>query len=174
MAAVTICSDFGAQENKVYHCFHCFPSICHEVMGLDVMILVFWMLSFKPAFSFFSLSSFTFIKKPFSSSWLSAIRVVTSGICSYWYFSKQSWFQLVFHPALHFIWYILHISQISRVTIYSLDILLSQGVCCFMSISNCCFLTCVQSPQEAGKGGLVFPSLLEFSTVSCDPHSQQL
>ena len=25
MAAVTICSDFGAQENKVYHSFHCFP-----------------------------------------------------------------------------------------------------------------------------------------------------
>ena len=33
------------------------PSICHEVMGLDAMILVFWMLSFKPDFS---LSSFTF------------------------------------------------------------------------------------------------------------------
>ena len=25
MVAVTICSDFGAQENKVSHCFHCFP-----------------------------------------------------------------------------------------------------------------------------------------------------
>ena len=25
MAAVTICSDFGAQKNKVCHCFHCFP-----------------------------------------------------------------------------------------------------------------------------------------------------
>ena len=25
MAAITICSDFGAQENKVCHCFHCFP-----------------------------------------------------------------------------------------------------------------------------------------------------
>ena len=32
------------------------PSICHAVMGPDAMILVFWMLSFKPAFS---LSSFT-------------------------------------------------------------------------------------------------------------------
>ena len=51
------------------------PSICHEVMGPDAMILVFWMLSFKPAFS---LSSFTFIKKLFSSSSLSAIRVVSS------------------------------------------------------------------------------------------------
>ena len=25
MAAITICSDFGAPENKVSHCFHCFP-----------------------------------------------------------------------------------------------------------------------------------------------------
>ena len=39
MAAVTICSDFGAQENKICHCFHFSPSICHEVMGLDAMIL---------------------------------------------------------------------------------------------------------------------------------------
>ena len=51
------------------------PSICHEVMGLDAMILVFWMLSFKPTFS---LSPFTFIKRLFSSSLLSAIRVVSS------------------------------------------------------------------------------------------------
>ena len=51
------------------------PSICHEVMGQDDMIFVFWMLSFKPAIS---LSSFTFIKKLFSFSSLSAIRVVSS------------------------------------------------------------------------------------------------
>ena len=41
------------------------PSICHEVMGPDAMILVYGMLSFKPIFS---LSSFTFIKRLFSSS----------------------------------------------------------------------------------------------------------
>ena len=51
------------------------PSICHEVMGLDAMILVFWMLSFKPAYSLYS---FTFTKRLFSSSLLSAIRVVSS------------------------------------------------------------------------------------------------
>ena len=50
------------------------PSVCHEVMGPDAMILVFWMLSFNPAFS---LSSFTFIKRFFRSSSLSAIRVVS-------------------------------------------------------------------------------------------------
>ena len=69
MAAVTICSDFEAQGNKVSHCCHCFPSICREPM-----ILVFWMLSFKPTFP---LCSFTFVKRLFSSS-LSAIRVVSS------------------------------------------------------------------------------------------------
>ena len=50
------------------------PSFCHEVMGPDAMILIFRMLSFKPVFS---LSSFTFIKR-FFSSLLSAIRVVSS------------------------------------------------------------------------------------------------
>ena len=50
------------------------PSICHGVMGLDAMNLVFWMLSFKPTSS---PSSFTFIKRLFSFL-LSAIRVVSS------------------------------------------------------------------------------------------------
>ena len=44
-------------------------------MGPDTMIFVFWMLSFKPTFS---LSTFTSIKWLFSSSSLSAIRVVSS------------------------------------------------------------------------------------------------
>ena len=41
MASITICSDFGAPKNKVYHCFHCFPIYCHEVMGPYAMIFVF-------------------------------------------------------------------------------------------------------------------------------------
>ena len=36
------------------------PSICHEVMGLDAMILVFWMLSFKPAFSQYTALMYSF------------------------------------------------------------------------------------------------------------------
>ena len=66
MAAVTICSDFGVPQNKVWHCFQP-PSISHEVMGPDAMILVFWMVSFKPTFS---LSSFTFIKKHHLCPWV--------------------------------------------------------------------------------------------------------
>ena len=41
MAAVTICSDFRAQENEVCHYFQFPPPICHKVMVLDAIILVF-------------------------------------------------------------------------------------------------------------------------------------
>ena len=74
MAAVTIRSDFGIPKIKSATVSTVSPSISHEVMGLDSMILVFWMLNFKPTFS---LSSFTF-KRLFSSSSLSAVRVVPS------------------------------------------------------------------------------------------------
>ena len=46
MDAVTICSDFAAQENKVCQCFLCFPFICHEVMGLDAMNFIFMNVEF--------------------------------------------------------------------------------------------------------------------------------
>ena len=49
------------------------PSVCHEVMGPAAMIFIVWMLSFKMALP---LSSF--IKRLFSSSLLSAIRVISS------------------------------------------------------------------------------------------------
>ena len=44
-------------------------------LSLGFLIFIFWMLSFKPTFS---LSTFTFIMRLFSSSSLSAIRVVSS------------------------------------------------------------------------------------------------
>ena len=55
MTAITICSDFGAPPEKSDTVSTVSPSICHEVMGQDVMVFVFWMLSFKQVFS---LSSF--------------------------------------------------------------------------------------------------------------------
>ena len=41
MAVITICSDFEAQKNKVSYCFHYFSIVCQEVMGPDIMTLVF-------------------------------------------------------------------------------------------------------------------------------------
>ena len=74
MAVVTIHSDFGAQEYKVSHHFHYFPTYLTWNDGTRCH-LVFWMLSFKPTFS---LSSFTFIKMLLSSSSLYAKRVISS------------------------------------------------------------------------------------------------
>ena len=77
-----------------------FPFICHDMMRPDAKILVFWMLSFKPAFP---LSSFIFIKRLFSSSSVSTIRMCLH-IWGYWYFTWQSWFKFVLYPALDFPW----------------------------------------------------------------------
>ena len=61
------------------------PSICHEVMGPDTMILVFWMLSFKPTFS---LSSFTFIitfiQFFFSMSCAGSVFLLLKRTTNYW------------------------------------------------------------------------------------------
>ena len=75
VAAITIHSDSGAQENKIYHCFHFFPFYLTWSDGLDTMISYFLMLIFKPTFSFYF---FTLIKRFFSSSSLPAIRAVSS------------------------------------------------------------------------------------------------
>ena len=76
MAAVTICHDFGSPKNKVCHCFHCFPIYFPWSDGTRYHDLSFPNVElFKPTFS---LSSFTFIKRLFSSSSLSAVRMVSS------------------------------------------------------------------------------------------------
>ena len=83
------------------------PPIWHEVMAIDAMMLVFWMLSFKPTFP---LSSFDA-----SRGSLILLHFLPKGwfhlhIWGYWYFSQESWFQLLLHPAQRFSWCILHIS----------------------------------------------------------------
>ena len=76
------------------------PSICHEIMGPDAMIFVFWMLIFK---STYSLSSFTFIKRLFSSSSFSAIRVVSSAYLRLLIFLLAILIPAMLHPAQCFL-----------------------------------------------------------------------
>ena len=141
-------------------------------MGPDAMILVFWMLSFKPTFS---LSSFTFIKRLFSSSSLSAIRVVSSAYLRL----------LIFLPAILIPAYAS--SSPVFLMMYSAYKLNKQGDniqpwCTPFPIWNqsivpCPVLLLPDLPtgfSRVRSGGLVFPSLEEFSTVYCDPHSQSL
>ena len=144
---VTICSDFGAPKIKSDTVSTVSPSICHEVMRLDAMILVFSMFDFKPTFS---LSSFTF-KRLFSSSSLSAIRVVSSA-----YLRLLIFLQAILIPACVS-------SSPAFLMMYSAYMLNKQGDniqpwCTPFPIWNqsvvpcpvlTCFLTCIQISQEA-------------------------
>ena len=82
------------------------PSICHEVMGPDAMILVFWM--FLSQLFCFPLSV---------SSRGSLVPLLFLPFCwchlhiwGCWYLPWQSWFLLVIRPAWHFTWCTLHLS----------------------------------------------------------------
>ena len=110
------------------------PSICYEVVGPGAMILVFWMLNFKPTFP---LSSFTFIKRIFSSYSLSAIRVVSSAYLRL----------LIFLPTM-LIPYSLDVIPfpIWNQSVVPCPVLTVPGL--FLASSNC-FLACVQVSQEA-------------------------
>ena len=105
MTAVTICSDFGAQEDKACHCFHVFPHVS-AMKWWDRMpwssFLECWVLSllFHSPLSLSSRGSSV------------SLRFLPVGWChlhiwGYWYFSLQSWFQLVLHTVQHFTWYAL-------------------------------------------------------------------
>ena len=172
MAVVTICSDFGAQKNKVWHCFHCFPIYFPWSDGPDAKNLVFWMLSFKPTFS---LSSFTFIKRLLSSSSLSAIRVVSSAYLRL----------LIFLPAI--LMPACALSSPAFHMMYSAYKLNKQGdniqpwhtpfLMWNQSIVSCPVLTVASWPAHRflrrQVGSLVFPSFEEFFTVCCNTHSQK-
>ena len=173
MASVTIHSDFEAPKHKLCHCFHFFPSIWHDMMGPEAMILVFWMLSFKPALS---LSSFILIKRLSSSSSLSAISVVASAHLRL----------LIFLPAI--LIPVCASSSLAFHMMYSAYKLNKQGDniepwCTTFPIWNqsvvpCPVLTVASWSayrflrRQVRSSGT--PSLEEISIVSCDQYSQRL
>ncbi|KAG5213006.1 hypothetical protein JEQ12_008792 [Ovis aries] len=118
-------------------------------MGPDAMILVFGMLSFKPTFS---LPSFTFIKRLFSSS-LSAIRMVLPVYLKLLIFLPAILIpaRASSSPAFHMMYSACKLNKQGKT--YNLEVLLSQfgNICCSMSGSNCCFMTYIQIFQEAGQ-----------------------
>ena len=173
MVAVTICSDFRASQNKVCHCFHCFPIYSPWSDGTGCHNLSFLMLSFKPIFS---LSTFTFIKRLFSSSSLSAIRVVSSAYLRW----------LIFLPAI-LIPACASSSPVFLMMYSACDLnKLGDNIqpwCTLFPIWNQSALPCSVLTVASWSAyrflkrqvsGLAFPSLSEFSTVCCDPHSQRL
>ena len=124
-----------------------YPSICHEVMGPDAMIFVFWMLSFKPTFS---LSSFTFIKRLFSSCSLSAIRVVSSACLRLLRFLLAILIPACTSSSLAFrMMYFAYKLKKQGNNIQPFPIWNQSVVSCPVLIVF--FLTCIQISQEAGQ-----------------------
>ena len=149
------------------------PSFCHEGMGSDAIILVFWMLSFK---STFSLSSFTFIKRLFSSSSLSAIRVVSSAYLRLLIFLPAILIPAFASssPAFHMMTSACKLNkQGDNIQPWHTPFLMWN-----QSVFPCPVLTVTSwlctDFSGSRSGGLVFPSLPEFSTIYYDPHSQMI
>ena len=133
-------------------------------MRLDAMILVFWMLSFKPNFS---LSSFTFIKKLFRSSSFPAIRVVSSAYLRLLMFPQAILIPgcTLSSPAFHMMYSASW--QTSSLTGWQYTALIYffpslEPVCYSMFSSNCCFLTCIQISQETSNVFSYFHLLKNF------------
>ena len=146
-------------------------------MGADAMILVFWMLNFKPTFS---LSSFTFIKRLFSSSSLSALRVVSSA-----YLTLLMFLLAILIPAcassspvflMMYCAYELN-KQGDNIQPWHTPFPIWNQSVVLCPVVLCSVLNVASWPHtgfsRGRSGGLVFPSPSEFSTVHCDPHSWQ-
>ena len=91
-------------QNKVCHCFHCFPIHLPWSDGTGCHDLSFLNAEFKQGFHY----SLTFLKRLFSSSSFSAIEVVSSAYLKLFIFLSEILFQLVLHTAWHFTWCTLH------------------------------------------------------------------
>ena len=92
------------------------------------------------------------MNRPFSSSSLSAITEVLFACLRFLAFILTILILACASSILAFSWCTLHINSINRVTIYSLDVLLSQFRTSLLSHVQFCFLlTCKQTSQEAGQ-----------------------
>src|SRR5574339_332004 len=131
------------------------------------------MLSFKPTFS---LSSFTFIKRLFSSSSFSTTRVVSSAYLRLLIFLPAILIPACASSSPAFLMMYSAYKLNNRVTIYSLDVLLFLfGTSLLFHVQFELLLPDLHTGFSRGRsGGLVFPSLSDFSTVYCDLHSQRL
>ena len=141
-------------------------------MGPVAIIFVFWMLSFKPAYS---LSSFTLIKRLFSCWSLSAINVVSSAYLRLLIFLLEililafDSYSLVFQ--MMYSAYKLN-KQGDNIQPCTPFPIWNQSLS--VSSSNCCFLTCIQISQEAGQVVWYSHLFKNFAQLCCDPHSQRL
>ena len=154
MIAVTTCSDFGAPQNKVCHCCHCFPIYLPKVMAPNAMILVFWMLSLSQLFysplSLWSRGSLVYLFIFFFLAFCHNGGVIC--ISEVIFISPEILIPTCASFCLTFLMmysaYKLNKQHENIQPCYAFPDL--EPVCCFMSTSYCCFLSCIQISQEAG------------------------
>ena len=169
MAAVTISSDFGGQENEICHCFHFFSIYLPWSTEIDAVFLVFWMLSLSQLFH----SPLSSLSRDSGSSSLSAIRMVLS-----------AYLRLLFLPAIlipacdssilaFFMMYSAYKLNKQGDNVHSWPTplqILNQSVV-YMSGSNCCFLAYRQVSQEINMVVwyshlfMIFPQFVVIHTV---------
>ena len=140
MAAITVCSDFGAQKNKVWHCFHCFPIYFPWSDGTRCHDFSFWMLSSGGQNIGVSASKSVL---PMNTQDWSPLGWIGWSPCSPRDSQESS-------PTPQFI----NINSLA------------------LSLLHIPTLTSIHDHRVSQEADLVFPSLSEFSTVYCDPHSQ--
>ena len=171
MAAITICSNFGAPPTQSLTISTVSPSICHEVMGPDAMILVLWMLSFKPTFSL----SYTSIKRLFSSS-LSAIRVMSSVYLRLLIFLRADLIPACASSSPTFLM-MYSASKLNKQgdNIRPWRTLFLFGTSLLFHVQFYLLLPDLHTAFSRGRsGGLVFPSFSEFSSLLWSTQSKAL
>ena len=173
MAAVTIHRDFGAQENKIYYCFHIPPFYLPWSDGTGCHDLSILIVEFQA--NFFT-CLFHFIKRLLSSCSISVTRVVLSGYLRL----------LIFPPAI--LIPACDSSSLVFLMMSSAYKLNKQGdniqpwrtpfLVWNQSVVPCPVLTVAFWPayrflrRQVRWSGT--PISFRISTVCCDPHSQRL
>ena len=150
MAAVTIRSDFGAQENKVCRCFPLFPHL---------FAMKWWSWIPWSFFEYWVLSQFFHsLLSPSSRVSLVLLSFMPQGCCylhirGYWYFLPAILILACASSSLAFLIMYSAYKLKSRwqytVLMYSFPSF--EPVHCSMSCSDRCFLACIQVSQGAGK-----------------------
>ena len=173
MAAITICSDFGAQKNKVNHCFHCFPHLFAMKWWVQMLWSYFsecWV--FRQLFHFLlSLSSrgstilLHFLHKGGVICISEVIDISPSNLDSSLCSSSPAFLMMYSAYKLN--------KQGDNIQLWhTLFPIWNQSVvpCPVLTVASWMH----KDFSRGRSGGLVFPCLEVFSTVCCDPQSQRL
>ena len=144
MAAVTICSDFGAQENNVCHCFPIYlPWSDGTGCRFECWVLSQLFHSLLSPSSRGSLVSLCFLPLELSSAYLRLLIFLPAILIPACASSSPAFFMMYSAYELN--------KQGDNIQPWPTSFPIWNQSVVPLSSSNCCFLTCVRVSQEAGK-----------------------